>query len=83
MNRFMADALKAANGFAALVVIVLATLAGAASAERMDTSALGGAVAGLIIGFGLSVLVFGALALIIDIRSELIRIRTLLEARRD
>jgi hypothetical protein len=83
MNRFLADALKAANGLAALLVIVVATLAGAGSSGRMNISTIAGGVMGLLIGTVISVLVFGALALIIDMRSELIRIRTALEARRD
>jgi hypothetical protein len=79
MNKFLADAIGTANAIlAVLIVIGSAIAAGNAGFRGFDPlQAAGGLVAGAIV----AVIVCGVLALLVEMRRELVEISTRLERR--
>ncbi|HEY1299664.1 MAG TPA: hypothetical protein VGF07_04155 [Stellaceae bacterium] len=77
MNKLLAGAVRFLNGLLALVLIVAGAAAGAALPHGSPAHAVIGAGAGFVIA-----LIFcGLLALFVEMRTELIKIRTALEQR--
>ena len=72
MNRLLAEGVKFLNAALAGIFVLVGTIAGGQRSE-------GYAIIGGVIGFAVAVMVCGLLALFIEIRSELIRIREALE----
>jgi len=84
MNKVLAATIRFLNGFLALFIIAACGIAGRQYGVMRGLHANGvdattGLVAGLFVGFVAAVVVCGFLALFIEMRSELIRIRELLE----
>ena len=83
MNKVLAATIRFLNGFLALFIIAACAFAGRQYGAVMGLHSNGldstlGLVAGLFVGFVAAVVVCGFLALFIEMRSELIRIRELL-----
>ena len=83
MNKILAATIRFLNGFLALFIIAACAIAGRQYGVMMrlhgdGLDATTGLVAGLFVGFVAAVVVCGFLALFIEMRSELIRIRELL-----
>lgn len=71
MNRILAGAVRFLNGFLALIFVMI----GAVSGLYYPQGSIENAIIGTIIGFVVALLACGLLALFIEIRSELIKIR--------
>ena len=83
MNKILAATIRFLNGFLALFIIATCAIAGRQYGAVMGLHGNGldatmGLVVGLVVGFVAAVVVCGFLALFIEMRSELIRIRELL-----
>ena len=83
MNKILAATIRFLNGFLALFIIAACGIAGRQYGAVMGLHGNGldatmGLVVGLVVGFVAAVVVCGFLALFIEMRSELIRIRELL-----
>ena len=83
MNKVLAATIRFLNGFLALFIIAACAIAGRQYGAVMGLHGNGldatmGLVVGLVVGFVAAVVVCGFLALFIEMRSELIRIRELL-----
>ena len=83
MNKVLAATIRFLNGFLALFIIAACAIAGRQYGVMMGLHGNGldattGLVAGIFVGFVAAVVVCGFLALFIEMRSELIRIRELL-----
>jgi uncharacterized membrane protein YraQ (UPF0718 family) len=78
MNRLLAGTVRLLNGFLAVALIVIGLVAGAASSQNSTA----GALLGSIIGFIVALLACGMLALFIEMRTELIKIRMAVERSR-
>ena len=78
MNRLLAGAVRFLNGFLAVALIVIGLVAGSVSSQ----SSAAGALVGAIIGFVVALLACGMLALFIEMRTELIKIRMAVERSR-
>jgi hypothetical protein len=77
MNKLLAGAIRFLNGLLALIFIVVGAAAGASLPHGSPRRAVIGAVAGFVVA-----LIFcGLLALFVEMRSELIKIRIALEQR--
>ena len=84
MNKILAATIRFLNGFLALFIIAACAIAGKQYGAVMGLHGNGldattGLVAGLFVGFVAAVVVCGFLALFIEMRSELIKIREILE----
>jgi hypothetical protein len=77
MNRLLAGAIRFLNGFLAIIFVIVGAVAGATFPQGSPTYALIGAI----VGFVVALLACGLLALFIEIRTELIKIREALENR--
>ena len=73
MNRLLAGTVGFLNGLLAIILVVAGAVAGSASIH------VAGFVLGGILGLVAAAIICGFLALVIDIRSELVRIREALE----
>jgi hypothetical protein len=73
MNRLLAGTVGFLNGLLAIVLVVAGAVAGSASMH------LAGFVLGGILGLIAATIICGFLALAVDIRNELVRIREALE----
>jgi len=73
MNKFLADCVGVLNGLVAVVIIGACTIADLIA----DRSTVGGGyfIVGILVGLVVATLVCGVLALLVDIRNELVRIR--------
>jgi hypothetical protein len=78
MNRLLAGAVRFLNGLLAVLMIAIGLVVGAGISQNSSA----GALLGAIIGFAAALMVCGMLALFIEMRTELIRIRTALERGR-
>ena len=78
MNRLLAGTVRLLNGFLAVALVIIGLVAGAGTSQNSAA----GALLGAIIGFIVALLACGMLALFIEMRTELIRIRTALERAR-
>ena len=67
MNKFLANALSSVNAFIALVIIVVPGIVAGVTTEN-PLAFVGGCLAGLI----LAILICGTLALLINIKDELV-----------
>jgi hypothetical protein len=77
MNKLLAGAIRFLNGFFAVLFVIVGAVAGATFPQGSPTHALIGAI----VGFVVALLACGLLALFIEIRTELIRIREALEKK--
>jgi len=73
MNRLLAGTVGFLNGLLAIILVVAGAVAGSVSIR------VAGFVLGGILGLIAAAIICGFLALVIDIRSELVRIREVLE----
>lgn len=74
MNRLLAATIRALNSVLALLFIIGGAVAGSVYGKILGNEG-GGIIIGIIGGFILAVVVCGFIALFIDMRSELIKIR--------
>jgi hypothetical protein len=81
MNRLLAETVGVLNGLLAIVLIIIGMVVGAASTD-FQRIGIAGALLGGVIGFAVALFSCGLLALFIEMRSELIRIRTAVERAR-
>ena len=72
MNRLLAEAAGVLNGFLAIVLIVVGAVFGYAALPNNPGV---GVVVGLIVGFIVASIACGVVALVVEMRGELIRIR--------
>ena len=84
MNKVLAATIRFLNGFLAIFIIAACAIAGRQYGAVMGLHGNGldattGLVVGLVVGFVAAVVVCGFLALFIEMRSELIKIREVLE----
>jgi hypothetical protein len=80
MNKLLAEAVRFLNGFIALLFVLVGAIGGRAGvAAATGGSADGGMILGAILGFIAAVLVCGVLATFIEIRNELVAIRSALQ----
>jgi len=79
MNKVLAATIRFLNGFLALFLIVMGGALGKQYSLMIGLHASTGAIIGVIGGFVVAVVICGFLALFIEMRSELIRIREVLE----
>jgi hypothetical protein len=75
MNKVLAGAIRFLNGFIAIILVIVGAVVGATFPQGSPTYALIGAI----VGFVIALLACGLLALFIEIRTELIKIREVLE----
>jgi hypothetical protein len=73
MNRLLAGTVRFLNGLLAIVLVVAGAVVGSAFIHAV------GFIVGGILGLILAAIICGFLALVIEIRSELVRIREALE----
>jgi len=84
MNKVLAATIRFLNGFLALFIVAACGIAGRQYGVMMGLHGNGvdattGLVAGLFVGFVAAIVICGFLALFIEMRSELIKIREFLE----
>jgi hypothetical protein len=80
MNKLLAESVRFLNGLIALLLILMGALAGRVGAAGTTTgSAEAGMIVGAVLGFVVAVVVCGVLATFIEIRNELVAIRTALQ----
>jgi hypothetical protein len=80
MNKLLAGAVRFLNGLLALLFVAGGTLVGAEYGGRVGGQE-SGMIVGFIAGFAVALVVCGFLALFIEMRSELIKIRGILETK--
>lgn len=73
MNRLLAGTVRFLNGLLAIVLVVAGAVVGSVYVHAV------GFIAGGILGLILAAIICGFLALVIEIRSEIVRIREALE----
>jgi hypothetical protein len=77
MNKLLAEAVRLLNALFAIVFIAAGVLGGVRAAFQHDAPQY--AIMGGLLGFAIALVICGLLALFIEIRSELIKIRETLE----
>jgi membrane associated rhomboid family serine protease len=77
MNKVLAAAIRFLNGVIAIILVIVGAVVGAAFPQGSPIYALIGAI----VGFVVALLACGLLALFIEIRTELIKIREVLESK--
>jgi uncharacterized membrane protein len=80
MNRFLARSIGFYNSFLAVILVLGGVVIGAGLGQYSGRTGVG-VVLGLIVGIIVAVIVCGVLALFIEMRHELIKIRSSLESR--
>lgn len=78
MNKILAASIRALNGAFAIIIILLGAGIGDATASQFGASQESGTIIGAVAGFLLALILCGLLALFIEMRTELIKIRILL-----
>ena len=68
MNKFLANSLSSVNAFIAVVIIIVPGIAASANGDNP----LLGFIIGLLAGLVLAILICGSLALLINIKDELV-----------
>jgi len=90
MNKVLAAMIRGLNGLLALVIVAVGAIVGSQYGATVGAQHgadqqqfFGGLVAGLLVGSLAALAICGVLALFVEMRSELIKIRMLLETTRD
>jgi hypothetical protein len=79
INSVLADGLAALNAVLAIIIVIAGILGGSAGLQTRGYGELTGAIIGGAIGLLIAIFICGALALAVDIRSNLAGIRAVLE----
>jgi drug/metabolite transporter (DMT)-like permease len=85
MNKLLAGAIRFLNGFVAVIFVIVGFVVGNVFSDRFSDVPPGAAsltILGAVMGFMVAVIACGLLALFIEMRTELIKIREILEKQR-